>query len=65
MAKNSPKRDRKQDKWLITGNFSLSHSVFKRLVLQSHEKNRAVWERVKTGIFVFLHNSSKGFLSGW
>ena len=28
------------------GNFSFSLSVFKRLVLQTHEKTGLVWERV-------------------
>ena len=34
-------------KLLVTGNFSFSDSVLKRLVLQTHKKQRLVWEKVK------------------
>ena len=36
----------KLDELLVTSNFSFSHSVFKRLVLQTRKKQGLVWERV-------------------
>ena len=41
MAVNSQKGYKtlwKKEKWLIMSHFSFSHSVFKRLVLQTHKK---------------------------
>ena len=36
-----------KEKLLVTSNFSFSHSVLKRLVLQTPKKPGLVWERVK------------------
>ena len=36
-----------KEKLLVTSDFSFSHSVFKRLVPQTHKKPGLVWERVK------------------
>ena len=36
-----------KEKLLIMSNFSFSHSVFKRLVLQTRKKQGHVWERVE------------------
>ena len=37
-----------KEKLLITSNFSFSHSVFKRLLLQTRKKPGLVWERVNS-----------------
>ena len=37
----------KKEKLLVTSTFYFSHSIFKRLVLQTLEKPGLVWERVK------------------
>ena len=46
-----------------TSNFSFSHSVFKRLILQTHKKPGLVWERVKCTLkcpqFVLIWTSLK------
>ena len=45
MAESSPNREktlREKEKLLVTSNFSFSHSVFKRLVLQTH-KNQGLF----------------------
>ena len=39
----------KKEKLLIMSNFSLSHSVFKRLVRQISKNPELVWGRVKSG----------------
>ena len=38
---------REKEKLLVTSNFSFSHRVFKRLVLQTRKKPGIVWERVE------------------
>ena len=56
MAENYPKGLKtlwEKEKLLVTSNFSISHSVFKRLVLQTRQKPGPVWKRVKT---VALHS---------
>ena len=48
MAENYPSGQKtlwEKEKLLVTSNFSFSHSVFKRLVLQARKKQRLVWER--------------------
>ena len=42
------------EKTLLTSNFSFSHSVFKKLVLQTRKKIGLVWEGFKT-----LHQTTK------
>ena len=37
-----------KEKLLVTSNFSLSCSLFKRLVLQTRKKSELVWERVNS-----------------
>ena len=52
MLKSSPKWLKtlwEKEKLLVTSNFSFSHSVFKRLLLQIHVRKNSelIWERVK------------------
>ena len=51
MAESSQKAYRilwEEEKLLVTSNFSFSHIVFKRVVLQTHKKPGLVWERVNS-----------------
>ena len=54
-----------KEKLLVTSNFSLSCSIFKRRLLQTHKKG-LVWERAKTLIapdynFFFTNNLERKF----
>ena len=57
MAENSSKGWKtlwEKEKLLAASNFSFSHSVFERFVLQTHKKG-LVWERVKDKSNYFIH----------
>ena len=45
-----------KEKLLVTSNFSFSHSVFKRLILQTHKKPGLVWEWVNYPSCVLMIN---------
>ena len=67
MVKSYPKRLEtlwEKEKLPITSNFSFSHSVFKRLVLQTCKKSGLVWEKVKQNryILVSFYNVGPGWL---
>ena len=62
LAENSPNLKKtlwEKEKLLIMSNFSFSHSVFKKLVLQTYLKPRFVWERVS-----HIHPMSDTFCFG-
>ena len=48
-----------KEKLLVMSNFSFSHSIFKRVVMQKYKKPELVWKRLK---FVFhrVENEGKG-----
>ena len=48
-----------KEKLPVTRNFSISQSVFKRLVLQLRQKQGLVWERVNGGYLDFSHFTEK------
>ena len=52
----------KEEKLLVTSNFSFSHSVFKRLILQTC-KNQGLFGKVltffRTSLIIFYHNSQR------
>ena len=56
MAEKSPKGYKtpwEKEKLLVTRNFSFSHCVFKRLVLQKRKNKGFFWETVKTSQSTF------------
>ena len=69
MAESSPygkKTPWEKEKVLVTSNFSFSHSVFERLVLQTRKKPGLVWERVNSLISVVICSFfESGTVSRW
>ena len=63
MAESSPnglKTVREKEKLLVTSNFSFSHSVFKRLVLQTR-KNKGLFGKQLIATFQFSSAASLNF----
>ena len=48
---------------LVKRNFSFFHSIFKRLILQTHKQSERFWDRVKTEFIYSMHKKKSPHLS--
>ena len=65
-AESSPKGKKalwKKEKLLVTSNFSYSHNVFRRLVLQTRKNKSFFWKGLFTSNFSFSRNAFHSYIS--